>query len=122
MSNGFLEKKKWGELERVRGRALHAVVHALDAALVDVEVLVRRAAAEPQRDLRELRVLRPVLLQDQHELLRPAQREHGDQALPPLVDAAPHGRQKVLLALLPRVVVVDPVRGLDDEHVDAGGW
>ena len=54
MSNSFSEKK-WGELERVRGRALHAVVHALDAALVDVEVLVRHAAAEPQRDLRELR-------------------------------------------------------------------
>ena len=40
-----------GELERVCSGTLSAVVHEADAALVDVEVLARHAAAEPEGDV-----------------------------------------------------------------------
>ena len=46
----------------------------------------------------------------------------GIRHFPPLSMQLRTAVRKVLLALLPRVVVVGPVRGLDDEHVDAGGW
>ena len=63
----------------------------------------------------------PVLVQDEQQLLRPPQRERGDEAPPaPPHDLVHRGREPVLPVLL-LLVDVDAVGGLADEDVGTDG-
>mmetsp|Transcript_95855 Transcript_95855/g.293178 ORF Transcript_95855/g.293178 Transcript_95855/m.293178 type:complete len:323 (-) Transcript_95855:72-1040(-) len=71
------------------------------------------------RDVAQVRVALPIIFQDQQNLLRPAEREDRQQALPALPHDLVHGVREAPLALLARLVRHDTIRGLHYEHVHA---
>jgi hypothetical protein len=71
-------------------RRAHVVVHHLDVRLVHAKRLGRYAGGLVDRDAAEGGVAGPVVVEDEEQLLRAAERDDGDEALAALPDDLPN--------------------------------
>ena len=108
------------KLPRVRAGCVcraDVLVHHVDVRLVDTHSLLGYLGRIIDGHVVQLGVRLPVLVEDQEQLLRAAERKDGDQAAPTALDDLVDGACEALLALLARLVDRGAVRRLGDEHV-----
>lgn len=93
----------------------------VDVGLVDVAALVDEGDRVVDLYVVELvRLLLPVLVQDEQQLLCAPRRKDRQQALPPALHDLMHVLLELLLAHPPALVHPDPERALGDEDVHVG--
>ena len=111
------------EYERIFDRDLPPIslVHGVDESLVDSHALLDQAGGVVDGDVGELGVRGPVLVQDQQQLLRAPEREHGDETAAAARDDAFYRAREPRLSVLPLLVDVRAVRALHDQDVGPDG-
>mmetsp|Transcript_71750 Transcript_71750/g.115857 ORF Transcript_71750/g.115857 Transcript_71750/m.115857 type:complete len:312 (+) Transcript_71750:853-1788(+) len=100
------------------GLFLDRVTAHICEGLEDPEALCGHRGVVIDRDLVQIRIAFPVILQYEEKFLRPTQCEHRQQALAALTHNLVHGVCKSMLSLLTRFVVHHAIRGLHNEHMN----
>lgn len=88
---------------------LDSVVHGVDVRLVDGHALFGQRRGVVDGNVVQLRMLTPVLVQDQQQLLGPAQRKNWNQAAAASVHNVVHQGGEPILAVVPVLVDVCPI-------------
>ena len=111
------------EYERIFDRDLPPIslLHGVDESLVDSHALLDQAGGVVDGDVGELGVRGPVLVQDQQQLLRAAEREQGDETAAAARHDTLHRAREPRLSVLPLLVDVRAVSALRDQDVVADG-
>jgi len=99
-------------------QALDVIVHGADVRLVDDHALPREVGGIVDRELLEVRMAVPVLVEDQKELLGSTEREDGHQHPTAAVQDAGDALHQGGFALDPRDVRGDAVGAFGDKDVD----
>ena len=98
-----------------------SLLHGVDESLVDSHALLDQAGGVVDGDVGELGVRGPVLVQDQQQLLRAAEREQGDETAAAARHDTLHRAREPRLSVLPLLVDARAVHALRDQDVGADG-
>ena len=75
----MLEHERIGDVDL----SLDLIIHGVDVSLIDGHALLRQRGGVINRNVLQLRMHRPVLVQDEEQLLSATEGEHGDETPAP---------------------------------------